>query len=157
MYLNGQTYAVALYANPQAVNGYTVNSINYSTASVGLIAGGNSAPLVLGTQGTEKIRIYLTGDVSIGLQANNITGSGYKLNITGSGASGSLNVNDVLRVSGSSVAITGSASITDVLVLSFRNPLPSSKPTGSVALSGSGGTFEGMYVYNGTSWTKVGP
>lgn len=58
---------------------------------------------------------------------------------------------------GEKLVISGSAKITDVLVLPFQNPLPSSKPTGSVALSGSGGTFEGMYVYNGTTWTKVGP
>jgi len=45
----------------------------------------------------------------------------------------------------------------DIVSLPFKDPLPSSKPTGSIALSGSGGTFEGMYVYNGTSWTKVGP
>jgi hypothetical protein len=44
-----------------------------------------------------------------------------------------------------------------VLDLPFQSTLPSNKPTGSIALSGSGGTFEGMYVYNGTTWTKIGP
>jgi hypothetical protein len=88
------------------------------------------------------------------------TDSGYKLLITGSGVSGSgvsgsLNVNNVLIVSGSQVTVTGSLSLTDVLVLPFSSPLPSSKPTGSIALSGSGGTFNGMYVYNGTSWVNV--
>ena len=51
--------------------------------------------------------------------------------------------------------VSGIAKISDVLVLPFQNPLPSGKPTGSVAISGSGGTFVGMYVYNGTSWTNV--
>ena len=85
----------------------------------------------------------------------------YKLETSGSGISGSLNINNTLYVSGSSTIITGSlnvtgsATITDVLVLSFQNPLPSGRPTGSIALSGSGGTFVGMFVYNGTAWTNV--
>jgi hypothetical protein len=55
----------------------------------------------------------------------------------------------------SSIIVTGSTTINDVLVLPFQNPLPSGKPTGSVAISGSGGTFVGMFVYNGTAWTNV--
>ena len=50
---------------------------------------------------------------------------------------------------------SGSVTIGDILTLPFQSPLPSSKPTGSVALSGSGGTFVGMYVYNGTNWVNV--
>jgi hypothetical protein len=56
---------------------------------------------------------------------------------------------------GEILVVSGSAKITDVLVLPFQTSLPSGKPTGSVALSGSGGTFNGMYVYNGTSWINV--
>ena len=114
IYLNGQSYGLALYSNPQTGNGYVVTAntqvgaISYSTASVGLIAGGNSSALVFGTQGTEKMRIHTTGDVSIGTQANNITGSGYRLNVTGSGVSGSFRVNNVLFVSSSTATITGS-------------------------------------------------
>ena len=106
MYLNGQTYGLALYANPQST-GYSVTSnpnvgaISYSTASIGLIAGGSSGALVFGTQGTEKMRVHLTGDVSIGLEVDNKTLPGYKLNITGSGISGSLKVNNTLITSGS--------------------------------------------------------
>lgn len=160
VYINGQSYGLALYANPQST-GYSVTgnsavgSIIYSTASIGLIAGGTSGALVFGTQGTEKMRVHLTGDVSIGTQDDNKTLPGYRLNITGSGISGSLNVNKVLVVSGSSVQVTGSATISDVLVLPFQSPLPSNKPAGSVAISGSGGTFVGMFVYNGTSWVNV--
>jgi hypothetical protein len=111
LFLNGQSYGLALYANPQSGNGYSVTAnssvgaINYSTASVGLIAGGNSAPLVFGTNGTEKMRVHLTGDVSIGLEANNKTLPGYKLNITGSGTAGVLNANNIMRVSGSHVIL----------------------------------------------------
>jgi hypothetical protein len=111
MYMNGQAYGIALYANPNSGNGYIVpqpvgspgvtNNAVYSTGSTGLLAVGNSSPLVLGTQGTEKMRIYLTGDVSIGTQDQHITASGYKLNVTGSGVSGSLNVNNTIIVSGS--------------------------------------------------------
>jgi hypothetical protein len=114
MYLNGQTYTFALYTNPQN-NSYTINGITYSTASVGLIAGGNSAPLVLGSNGTEKMRVHLTGDISIGSQADNKTSPGYRLNITGSGISGSLNANNVLYVSGSTVTITGSTNVLKVI------------------------------------------
>ena len=55
-----------------------------------------------------------------------------------------------------STEVTGSLTLTDVLVLPFQKPLPSSgKATGSIALSGSVDGFEGMYVYNGTSWINV--
>ena len=67
---------------------------------------------------------------------------------------GPVNIKNNVRLTGS-LDITGSATIRDVLTLPFYNPLPSNKATGSVALSGSGGTFVGMYVYNGTSWVTV--
>lgn len=51
--------------------------------------------------------------------------------------------------------VSGSIGLSDVLVLPFNNPLPSGKPTGSIALSGSGATFVGMFVYNGTNWVTV--
>jgi hypothetical protein len=56
---------------------------------------------------------------------------------------------------GYQLTVTGSALFSDIIALPFQSPLPSSKPTGSIALSGSGGTFNGMYVYNGTSWVNV--
>jgi hypothetical protein len=75
----------------------------------------------------------------------------------GSGNSTTLKIDDTNRrvsISGST-NITGSLTLTDVLVLPYNNPLPSSKPTGSIALSGSGATFVGMFMYNGTSWVKL--
>jgi hypothetical protein len=51
--------------------------------------------------------------------------------------------------------VSGSVKISDVLVLPYQNPLPTGKPTGSIAISGSGATFNGMYLYNGTSWIKL--
>jgi hypothetical protein len=104
LYLNGQTATLGLYCNPNTGGGYVgSNNTLYSTGSVGLIAGG--FPLVLGAGSNEKMRIHTTGDVSIGLQANNITGSGYRLMVTGSGTSGSFNANNTLYVSGSRVGI----------------------------------------------------
>lgn len=167
VYLNGSTYGIALYANPQAAVSSTVNGITYSTASVGLIAGGSSAPLVFGTQGTEKMRIHLTGDVSIGTQANNITGSGYKLNVTGSGVSGSLNVNNVLLVSGSSTRITGSLNISGsqtfngTFISSGSHTLSGSNTiignttfSGSIDVSGSSNFHNSLFIVTGSTYIK---
>ena len=95
-----------------------------------------------------------------------ITGSATELFVTNTGVqignvvSDTHTVTGSLNISGSSTfvgdqVISGSSTINDVLVLPFQSPLPSSKPTGSVAISGSGGTFVGMFVYNGTSWNSV--
>jgi hypothetical protein len=51
--------------------------------------------------------------------------------------------------------VSGSIKISDVLVLPYQNPLPTGKPTGSIATSGSGATFNGLYLYNGTAWIKL--
>jgi hypothetical protein len=51
--------------------------------------------------------------------------------------------------------VSGSVKISDVLVLPYQNPLPTGKPTGSIATSGSGATFNGLYLYNGTAWIKL--
>ena len=84
----------------------------------------------------------------------NLTSSAQSAFIIGNGTSG-INRSNLVFASGSEFQVTGSVFITDILNLPFQNPLPSNKPTGSVALSGSGGTFVGMFVYNGTSWTSV--
>ena len=104
MYLVGSSYPVALYANPQST-GYTVNSILYSTSSVGLIAGGSSAPLVFGTNNNEKMRIDINGNVSIGSQAQNRTSPGYKFNVAGTAYISASN-NDT-----SSLTVYGSGSL----------------------------------------------
>lgn len=93
---------------------------------------------------------YLTSSLAIHANSyNTVVGkaltpsdTGYTLQVLNTGASGSL-------------FVSGSTTITDVLTLPFQHPLPSNKATGSVALSGSSGAFEGMYVYNGTSWINV--
>lgn len=50
--------------------------------------------------------------------------------------------------------VSGSANINDVLVLPPQNPLPSGKPVGSFAVSGSGVDCK-PYFYNGISWTAL--
>jgi hypothetical protein len=52
------------------------------------------------------------------------------------------------------LTVTGSATITNVLTLPYQDPLPSSPATGSIALSGSGATFVGMFVWTGV-WTQI--
>jgi len=64
-----------------------------------------------------------------------------------------------LDVSGSGrftdgLTVTGSATITNVLTLPYQDPLPPSPATGSIALSGSGATFVGMFVWTG-AWTQI--
>jgi len=80
----------------------------------------------------------LTGNTYIGTS----TTSSFKLDVSGSGR-----FTDGLTV-------TGSATITNVLTLPYQDPLPSSPATGSIALSGSGATFVGMFVWTGV-WTQI--
>ena len=67
------------------------------------------------------------------------------LNLNGSG--GLININD------GELRVTGSASITNVLTLPPVSPLPSGKPTGSLAVSGSGANCK-IYFFNG-SWNAL--
>ncbi len=91
-----------------------------------------------------------------------ITGS---LNITASGLTVFSSTGDVLEVSGSfllygsgsvtgNLNVSGSATVSNVLTLPYQDPLPSSPATGSIALSGSGATFVGMFVWTG-AWTQI--
>ena len=50
--------------------------------------------------------------------------------------------------------VTGSVSITSVLTLAPNDPLPTSQPTGSISVSGSGADCK-PYFYNGTDWTSM--
>ena len=50
--------------------------------------------------------------------------------------------------------ITGSVSITSVLTLVPNDPLPTSQPTGSISVSGSGVDCK-PYFYNGITWTSL--
>jgi hypothetical protein len=67
-------------------------------------------------QSTNSLWIFESGNVQIATQAGDLGDtSGYKLYISGSGTSGSLNVNNILFVSGSTVTITGSTNVLKVI------------------------------------------
>jgi hypothetical protein len=153
-YLNGQTQGVALYANPQNL-GYIVTAnpdvapITYSSSSVGFIATG---PLVLGGGGNEKIRIYSTGDVSIGTQSQNINASGYKLNITGSGTSGVLNANGNLIVSAGQTVISGSQLvITGSTFIVVGNPSINDTLKNAYFINGQSYVYSALNIHGPTS------
>ena len=127
---------------------------NYSHAE-----GSNTIAIGLGSHAA-GLGTVTNGNYQSAIGQYNISSSAQSAFVIGNGSNNS-NRSNLLFASGSQVQITGSldvsgsARITDVLTMPFHNPLPSNRPTGSVALSGSGGTFEGMYVYNGTSWINV--
>lgn len=54
----------------------------------------------------------------------------------------------------SSLTVSGSTTITNVLTLPYQDPLPNSPATGSIALSGSGAVFVGMFVWTG-QWEQI--
>ena len=86
-----------------------LNAFTYNTSITNLLlkkfgtATGSFIELV-NSSGTQLVTIVNTGNLLLGPT----TDTGYKIHISGSGTSGSLNVNNVLVVSGSSVQVTGS-------------------------------------------------
>jgi len=66
---------------------------------------------------------------------------------------GPVNIKNNTTITGS-LDVSGSARITNVLTLPYQDPLPSSPATGSIALSGSGATFVGMFVWTG-AWNQI--
>ena len=110
----------------------------------------------VGTTGahTEGYKTVASGSYQTVMGTWNKQGDTSSLFIIGNGTSEGAR-SDVFRATTTGIQVTGSATITDVLVLPYQNPLPSSKPTGSIATSGSGATFIGLFLYNGTSWVKL--
>ena len=101
-----------------------------------------------------------------GIRATTVGGTGANMSLnlftSASGGFGTFNSGDLdMRISsGSSIelfrntTVTGSVSITSVLTLAPNNPLPTSQPTGSISVSGSGADCK-PYFYNGTDWTSM--
>ena len=112
------------------------------------------------------IRIGTSGNNSLSLTTN--ASDRWQVNTSGHFVAGSENAYDIgtsttgkvrnIYVTGS-IVTTGSVTINDVLVLPYQNPLPSGKPTGSIATSGSGATFIGLFIYTGAAtnsgWVKI--
>jgi hypothetical protein len=83
--------------------------------------------------------------------------SNQELLITNTGGLGDIRldpVNGKVKISGS-IQVDNQAEFKSGLILPFVDPLPSDQPTGSIFLSGSAGTYVGMFVYNGTSWVSA--
>jgi hypothetical protein len=106
---------------------------------------GNNLTLAAGTT-TKTGSIQLLSNVLI-TNTYFPSGSGYRLAITGSGVSGSLNVDNVLLVSSSYVTIN------TLLTLPTMSSLPVAPPTGTIASSGSGANCK-IYFFNGT-WNAL--
>ena len=85
--------------------------------------------------------------------AYNIPSSEQGAFIIGNGVADEVRSN-LLFASGELIQVTGSVSITNVLTLAPNNPLPTSQPTGSISVSGSGANCK-PYFYNGTTWTSM--
>jgi hypothetical protein len=101
-----------------------------------------------------------------GIRATTVGGTGANMSLnlftSASGGFGTFNAGDLdMRISSGSkielfrnTTITGSVSITSVLTLTPNDPLPTSQPTGSISVSGSGADCK-PYFYNGTTWTSL--
>ena len=101
-----------------------------------------------------------------GIRATTVGGTGANMSLnlftSASGGFGTFNAGDLdMRISSGSkielfrnTTITGSVSITSVLTLKPNDPLPTSQPTGSISVSGSGADCK-PYFYNGTTWTSL--
>jgi hypothetical protein len=142
----------SLFLVRDAVNlGYNWSGYSWST---------NNSLSIYSSAGA--VRIGTTSNNSLSLTTN--ASDRWQVNTSGHFIAGSENAYDIgtsttgkvrnIYVTGS-IVTTGSVTINDVLVLPYQNPLPSGKPTGSIATSGSGATFVGLYLYNGTSWIKL--
>lgn len=132
------------------------------TTAIGLYShaeGSGSVAIGTGSHAAGGFTVALGNYQSVVGQFN-ISSSAQSAFIIGNGTSNA-NRNNLLFASGSQIQVTGSVdimgnqTISDVLTLPYQNPLPSNKATGSIAVSGSGATFNGLYLYNGTSWIKL--
>jgi hypothetical protein len=146
-----------------SLNGARAAHIRSTGTSLSLMADNTSGNIRFFTfnNTSERMRITSAGYVGIGT-----TSPAVELDVNGSiKAAGYVNSNalytDIIAGGANTyinltqdTAVTGYLSATDVLTLPPQNPLPSGKPTGSFAVSGSGANCK-PYFYNGTSWTAL--
>ena len=143
------------------VGGGTGNVFDFTTSHNPSSGTGNvngmliqSSIFPLGANSINYTQLKIDPNYSQSLGTGTIRGIYYIPSITTLGSSTHIAIEST---TGSVIFSGDPVTINDVLQLPFKSTLPSGKPAGSIALSGSGATFEGMYVYNGSSWTKVGP
>jgi len=92
------------------------------------------------TQSDVDLNLITVSSLASNIRVGINKASGSAINATGLDISGSL-------------LVSGSNTITDVLTLPPVNPLPSGRPTGSLAVSGSGANCK-IYFFNG-SWNAL--
>lgn len=149
-FLGGFIGSVLSFTNANVVSA-TSQTWNYGKISIGGFDTSIST-----TSNRLNVKTTTTGsDSNAIIVVNSSDRELFKINGAGETiTSGSLLVSGSGRFT-NGLTVTGSATITDVLTLPFQDPLPSGKPTGSIALSGSGATYAGMFVYDGTNWVTA--
>lgn len=127
----------------QSQNRLRFNSLERNSA--GLVLGSYNDILTVYDNGRVVLNASLSGTKTGGNGSQLILGassSAYTFDVTGSG-----NFRGALTV-------TSSVTINDVLVLPPVDPLPTGRPTGSFAVSGSDVNCK-PYFYNGATWTAL--
>jgi len=123
----------------------------------------NNLAITVGTLNKSGSVQLLKGNVLI-TETYNASGSNYKLEVSGSGTSGSFNANNVLFVSGSNVSISGSFTVvsgsTEFQVLSTGIKMGNSSSdahimTGSFRISGTGNTGSILTVIGSGSLNPI--
>jgi hypothetical protein len=142
-------------------SGFGAMAINFRT-------GGGNANLILNTNGTSTGIVFTnttaanklwgisTPNGSIGDLAIDEPGFGPapRLYFKAGGVSGPYNTGVNLATPTETWDVNGSIRASDILVITPQSPLPSSRPTGSFAVSGSGVDCK-PYFYNGSTWTAL--
>lgn len=133
---NSQRPNIIAAAKNSTIAGATSGSYNAIIGASGSIISQSNASVILANPTVGTTIINASGSVALGRDTAYTVSGSYTLYTQ-------------------NIEASGSATITDVLVLPLQNPLPSGKPTGSIALSGSAGVIVGMYAYNGTTWQLI--
>jgi hypothetical protein len=123
--------------------GFPDSGINFTLNSTSLYQGGNF-PLILNTNSTARLTALGNGNVTIGT-GNSTTDTGHRLLVSGSGTSGSLNVNNTLYVSGSRVGIATASPVSRLHISGLPD---ASGSYGTISIGGGGfntGSFTGSF------------
>ena len=154
---NGSTILV----NGASDSGFGAMAINFR-------AGGAGANLILNTNGTSTGLVFTNttaanklwgistpngaiGDLAIDESS---VGPAPRLYFKAGGNSGPWNTGVNMTTPTETWDVSGSIKASDILVINPQSPLPSGRPTGSFAVSGSGVNCK-PYFYNGSTWTAL--
>jgi len=146
-YSNFLGYQAGMYAD----NASYSNLIGYNVGrKIGIANGIDTNNIIVGTNIT--LEDNRKNSINIG---GIIFGTGSYSTISGNPYSGSVDGRIGINVVNPQYEfdVSGSTQISDVLILPPQDPLPSGKPTGSLAVSGSGADCK-IYFFNG-SWNAL--